>query len=185
MKKQLITLEGLSKAEQKVIIAKDVIANIKSAKYIASSGRYITAIYNKKGEPVSDEYGVKEKWATIKSCEVCGVGACLMSITKFKNNLTVGDLPVDVDGFEKKHKALLKSVFTPRELCMIEVMFEGKYRPNITNVGRDEMGADLDEITANKCLTFHDRTSNMFNSNKLLIAIMQNIINSNGKKVLP
>lgn len=177
-----VTLDGKTKEQQKVIVAKDVIAHMKADIYRAHTGSYITDIIDDeytslKWEDGTKDLNVKDNWERIAHCKVCGVGACLMSITKFKNELSFKDLPGNIQRFEDKHIKLLKSVFTPKELIMIEVAFEGYYNESSDNIGRDIMKGKLTDTERLKCMNLY---STHASSNNRLIAIMQNIITNKG-----
>ena len=190
MKKQpIVTLEGLTREQQKIVIAQDVIENIKAQKYIAETGSYIDDVEDARGNNMKynnrwKDEDVKAQWEQLGTCNVCGIGACLMSITKFKNNLTFGDLPSSLSQFEKVHIDLLSSIFTGVELAAIEAMFEGYYSNDKlgtssgNNIGRDEMGAVLSEDLIEYCLNFGD---NYGNEERTLLAIMQYIVDHNGE----
>lgn len=178
MKKPIkITLEGKTKAEQKVIIAQDVIGQIVANILKPKQGSYVVATI-KKSSKVQKSAGVKENYEALSKCEVCGVGACLMSITKFKNKLHFNDLPESADEFNQDSLDLLKSVFSPTELALIEIAFEKTNSNWAANVGKDRMGIKISYEQAFKAVEFGKKYRS---ASKRLIAIMQNIIDNKGK----
>lgn len=184
---EVITLVGKTRAQQKCIIAHDIINNINAQVYTANRGSYVNMISvteNNKWQDVRygelANAGVKENFSKIRSCTVCALGACLMSITKFNNRLTFNELPLGI-GWQGKQLKLLTDIFTPNELAKIEVAFEGKWSYDESNIGRDKLSAKLSDKTVNKIMKFHELYND---SEKRLVAIMESIIANKGKLVL-
>lgn len=178
-KKPVITLEGKTREEKKVIVAQDVIANILSGIYRATTGSYIENMRLNDDEVNNKEWSVRDNWSSIRSCAVCGVGACLISITKFNNKLSFNELPQQKSEFTDKSLQLLSEIFTPEELAIIEVAFEGSWEPSIHNIGRDLLHADVDTGKVANAMKFY-QGSNQY-SRERMIAIMQQIIDNNGE----
>lgn len=171
---------ALPKATQRVMIAKDVIENLKAKKYIANKGRYVEKVTVKgklKNEISISDVNVRDNWKSIDNCLVCGIGSCLMSVTKFKNRLTFGELPRGIHSFEDKHIKLLKSTFSPNHLTLIEVAFEGYYYKQSDNLGRDKMEAEVNQIEISRAKTFANQYED---NNERLEAIMRNIVTNKG-----
>jgi len=89
----------LSKKEQKIAIAKDVIAAIEAKVYKPKKGKYIETIklqtsrnllhyssYNNNLQGNNYD-SIQDNFEQIKSCTACALGLCILSITKFKNKL--------------------------------------------------------------------------------------------------
>lgn len=165
---------SLPKAEQRVLIAKDVIAQINIGKYKANTGNYIqdlkvsNSILNKDARKHINE---------IKSCEVCALGGCLISAVKFKNTLTVNQLKdlhdVLNDRISPQGK-LITSVFTKKQLQMIETAFEKGFSLWADAINDDNY---LTGDVYDKCTEFgykYDKDKDR------LLAIMKNIVTNKG-----
>lgn len=181
MAKKQLTVEqfnALSKAEQKVMVAQDVIAQLQAKKYKGNTGSYIDRI-QLTGKNIWRAQGddIQENFDKIKSCHVCGIGACIMSITKFKNKLTFGDIDAGASGMSMSTHRLLKSVFTIKEMTWIEGLFEGG-NTNYVGMVYDEYPLTYNDI--DNCMLFKNRNKS---ANKRLELIMQNIIDNKGRLV--
>ena len=167
----------LSAPEKRILIAKDVIKQIELKRYLAKSGSYIELPYTGKYRTLyNTNLDIKQNFEEIDNCEVCAMGACILSLTKIKNKLNFSDIGGTVTSLNKeKVKSLFNKTFTPRQLLMIETAFE-------KGTTGDKLGREfynhrltLDEIF--KCLNYAKKYSS---SKSLLIAIMQNIIDNKG-----
>lgn len=172
--------EALSKEEKKVLVAKDVLAQIKAGKYIANKGEYVK-IYN---TPIELSKDIKKNFNKIEKCYVCGIGACLMSITRFANKLTFEDVGIrfndyccneDVGISQNKIKSLLTSVFTEEEIATIESLFEGG------NTAYAEHNLGLNRRTREAIKYNYEYTLGDLQPKERLIYIMKNIIANKGK----
>ena len=79
-----------TKAQKRVMIAQDVLAQLKAKRYVAESGCWVQANYNT-AVPLADikyKDSVKELFAekTIESCNVCALGGLFMSCTNCTKN---------------------------------------------------------------------------------------------------
>lgn len=161
--------KSLSKAEQRVIIARDVIAQVIGKKYKPSTGSYLTLV-----NTFYNHWSVQEHIDEIE-CVCCALGACLISTTKFKNKLKFHD--VDALCSNSDSWKLLRGIFSPKQMNMIEYAFEVSH--NGSRVGEDSFGEynkhDYDERV--KCVDFG--RSFDYESDRL-IAIMKNIIKNKG-----
>lgn len=178
--KKVKPFSSLSKPEKRVAIAKDVLQQIKIGKYIAETGSYIGGIKFIGGEYISDmeNEDIQKNFKKIRKCEVCAMGACLMSVTKFANKLEFGDIGSSITELNNdKVKRLFASIFSPSQLLMIERAFEGD--SGGTTVGCDVF--DLDEYDfekqIEKCDEFY---KSYFEQEERLVAIMKNIIKNKG-----
>ena len=171
----------LSKAEQRILIAKDVIAQIKANKYKPAPGIYVTLKIPKSLDITKD---AKSNLENVENCVVCGVGACLVSTVKFKNTLTLHDLDHPTSSYKDSTKAakLLKSVFPPSQLALIETAFEREYCEgshwSSEPVDGGGIGGKLTDKQAYKAENFGDNYWD--SSTKRLLAIMENIITNAG-----
>lgn len=172
----------LPRAHKRVLIAKDVIKQLNTEKLIAHLGFYIS---NEIFELLdyNHEADVKKKYSKIKSCEVCALGACLLSATKFGNQLKLGDLKDVLLKENQNADKLLASIFSKNQMLMIETAFEGS---NGLKYAHDVLGESLDKEQIIKCVNFRysyvkdDNFISEENRKQLLIAIMQNIIKNKG-----
>ena len=173
IKKWNETFKKASKPEKKILIAKDVLANIKSKKYIASHGNYFNNLYELSLN-IGKNNDIQENFDKIENCECCALGACLISSTKYQNKLTFDDLGY---GSSTSNSWLqLKSIFTPREMAIIESCFEG-FDTNACRVATDKFYYELDSNTGIKCQDFHD---DYIDDEERLVAICKNIIKNKG-----
>lgn len=188
------SINNLSKEEQKVIIAQDVLDQIAARRYIANTGCYIRRM---NGSYTSYEDDIKENWDKIYSCEVCAIGACLMSITHYKNKLKFNQTPSCKYDWDKIYTELLTSVFTPEEVTIMEIMFEGVYEEGIDNIGRDILYYNTDSETTKKAIAWCEERRDEDNKDnedrkeekekedeQVLTAIMENIISNKGNIVI-
>lgn len=157
-----------SKAEQRVMIAKDVIAAIKASKYSAEQGTWVDILdYN----ATKFEEG-KELQAVIKdpafSCNVCAIGACFTSAVKLGDNCKINedmtlDRGVDIGnrGFDKD--PVIRRYFTPAQVSLIECAFE--------------LGGGWAGNTSDAAAAFGEKYD--YDDDRL-VAIMENIVKNNG-----
>lgn len=168
----------LTKAEMRVAVAKDVIAQIKAGRYEVQTGAYFNI-----SERVSDFFrglfglGIKDvgkeqmkdymKEITAEPCTVCAKGAAFLSYVKLFNKTPMsrifdgdGDFFGDADptdnGFD---------LFGDKAE-MMEAAFEG-----------DDINGVLSEAALEKALDFNARYGD---AESRLIAIMKNVIKNNG-----
>lgn len=127
--------ETLSKAEQRIEIARDVLAQLKAKTLIAESGVWVNILSsNKYGNTsnslfeMTEEKGHKndKEVAEVlekKKCRVCALGACFVSTVKKLDKLKMSDLENGQNDFAVLVKYLSK-VFSKDQLKLIEVAFE-------------------------------------------------------------
>ena len=124
-----------TKAQKRVMIAQDVLAQLKAKRYVAESGCWVQANYNS-AVPLADikyKDSVQDLFAekTIESCNVCALGGLFMSCTNFNNNTLLEDLDdvsEDLGNLideEEKLSNKLNKIFSTSQLKLIEVYFEG------------------------------------------------------------
>lgn len=107
----------MTKAEKRVAIAKDVIAQIKSQRLIPKNMEFLTlptaiTLETKVGD-------MRDVMLATPTCEVCAKGALFVCAVERMNNLTVGQYIIGADR-EYMHK-----IFTPKQWGLIECAFEG------------------------------------------------------------
>jgi hypothetical protein len=160
-----------TKAQKRVMIAQDVLAQLKAKRYVAESGCWVRIHYNPTTVAKTDsvqELFVEKK---IESCNVCALGGLFMSCTNFNNNTLLEDLDDASEELgnlideEEKLSNKLNKIFSTDQLKLIESYFEangGFFR-------------DYDE---------DDRIEVFYNKNssdkKRLQLIMENIVENNG-----
>lgn len=183
----------MTAAQKRVTIAKDVVAALNSKIYIANHSQYIKQM-QLDGEVM--ELGwmgahrlddIQQALPKIKECEVCAMGACIMSITKYENRLTFDDIGKTTDSMSSTTAEVVQEVFSANQLAMIEIMFEGYYSGvehpitnkicNGDNYGRDKLGAEVSGEDAQMCMRFHSKYDN---DDKRMRAIMQHIVDNAG-----
>ena len=76
---------SLPQHAQRILIASDVIENVKIGVYSPHEGSYIE-INSNQGAAFPDD--IQKDFDKINGCNVCAIGSCLLSLTKFKNTLT-------------------------------------------------------------------------------------------------
>lgn len=172
---------------QRIKVAKDVIAQLECNKYRPAKGNYVRYIYDKEGDSLTfSSKDIKSTFEEIKSCEVCALGACLMSTTKFKNKLKFYD--IDHGEFERsgsKVQELLLTIFTPFQIALIEGAFESGYRyTSSTRVAKHldydlrVSNEDISEELDQRVTAFYHRYNTSY---ERLEAIMENIIDNKGE----
>ena len=180
--------------EKAVLVAKDVLLQIKAKRYIPSTGRYIMF-----QDDIPFEGSIKENFDQIPECEVCALGSMLMSSTHLGNILTTDDIGSNPDGDDlresKKITKLFSSIFTDKQLLLIESTFEGYSEfkgmgDSKTDIKKryqeDFIYEELSDRYSTETLTFDETLAcEMFfrkyhDSDKRLNAICRNIIKNNG-----
>lgn len=152
------------------MIAKDVLAQIKTKRYFAESGCWVEANINADCKRnLKDEDSVQKLFAEkkIESCNVCALGGLFMSCTNLNNNTAIQDLLNEyyIGDFVRNNVKLsngLNRIFTQKQLMLIETYFEGS-----------EGYFKVDD----------EKTSDFFvnhSDDERLEMIMQNIIDNNG-----
>lgn len=177
--------------ERAVLVAKDVIAQVKSGRYKPNTGHYLNlirgldSIFSEEYELLNRAKGegldVKENFHLIPNgCTACAIGATILSCTHLGNKLKFSDLELSITGISDLDKApikeLLVSVFSPEQLLMIETAFEG-WRGDSDRYAINILGVHLDRNVYRVCDAFYDKYDN---STARIIAIYQNIIDNNG-----
>lgn len=172
-----------TKPQRRVMIAKDVIAQLNTKQLVAASGSYVAL--NDAAKNIDSDESVKSNYAKIKKCNVCALGACLMSATKFGNILSFEDISatnmVDTHN-DHPSKRLFKKIFTPKQLLMVESTFEGDNSEQM-RYAYDAFGATLSDKESELCFSFFKRNfprKRKFSDDFRLRAIMENIIKNKG-----
>lgn len=119
----------LSPAEKRVQIARDVLAQLRSKRLIATAGTWLSAEYGDDlftREDVDNNVELQEILKKQESCEGCALGGMFMCAVERHNKLKVGNMESPRDGQASEEDAIkyLKKFFTVAQLDEIEAAFE-------------------------------------------------------------
>jgi hypothetical protein len=124
-----------TKAQKRVMIAKDVLAQIKAKRYIPEAGTWVDINYNHFGSEmqIGEECSVQELFSekTIESCQVCALGGLFMSCINLNNSTLFKELDEAAnclgDWIAKNLKLSnnLNTIFSRDQLILIELYHEG------------------------------------------------------------
>lgn len=159
---------SLTKAEKRIEIAKDVLSMISDKRKTIVRGIYLN-IYN---EDILG--GSAQKYVDEISCECCALGACLLSATKYMNQLTIGEIHF-VNSENSDVWGILNKVFSAKQLGLIEYAFEGSF--DGTRVSMDSFSFYNEDIDIKSAVMFGRGYEN---DEERLTAIMENIIKNRG-----
>ena len=117
-----------NRMRKRVMIARDVLAQISAGKMIVTQGTYLILGDNRRLEEKDQNKELCDLLSGVK-CEVCAIGAAFVSGVKFKDKLKVneasppwsGDLVID----DHKMTEYLSGIFTEEEMREFERIFEG------------------------------------------------------------
>ncbi len=165
--------QNISRAEKRILVAKDVIAQIKAGRFEVATGGFV---YMELPDSIKNTDSIQNLFITgeIPNCKCCGMGAVMMSCTLFKNKETVKDIEQDFEDLgisvfdtdNHRFKNGLLGIFSRPQLRAIELAFE---------LGYGYCGENNNFDT--KCIEFGDKYEN---EKTRLIAIMENIIMNGG-----
>ena len=171
-------------AQKRVLIAQDVIAQIKAKRFIAESG--IWAIPSYKDNVVLDgDESVQKLFATkeLESCNVCALGGLFMSCANLNNTTTSDDLNCEADSLGeiisegRDISNGLHKFFSKKQLMLIEIYFE-RNQGYFTNCNVEFDSRFLKSIDFDHVRSFGEKYGG--DDNKRLKAIMENIVANNG-----
>jgi hypothetical protein len=183
--------KGAAAAEKRVLIAKDVIAQVKAGRFKASSGSWVYPLTRSGRDWFLSNLSVEEDESVqklflegdIPKCECCALGAMFMSCTLYNNKTTAIELEDVRFSFsdyveEGSFSNGLSKFFSKDQLRLIESAYEG-------NCGAFylEQTASWEEeglLPGDKTAGWMDRLPD---DKKRLVAIMENIIKNKGKFV--
>lgn len=175
-----------SQAEQRVIIAKDVLEWIRERKLEPWSGTYINvkAVPRVDGSATEPRIPVGEvSTVNSDSCYACGLGA-LFALTAERGPFEVKDAYDGSGGLADGMRQMLAPYFSPKQLTLIECAFERS-----TGFSYDDDGTCFGELleaanfgrAVDRALTDLDGPTRPENTDRRVMrAIMQNIIDNNG-----
>lgn len=167
----------MTRAEQAVAVAKDVIEQVQSQKYYPSKGTYLKMPDLEKYEGKKLPASLQEVLET-QQCDVCAIGGVFASMVRLGNTVrtykVVEDCAVSVNADYLIKK--LEGIFSPTELRAMEFVFEG------TNVGFDRCSVNYSSVS----LYAKDMRSKYPNNpTARLVAVMQNVVDNGGRFVVP
>lgn len=133
LRKSNAAFKKATKAEKRVMIAKDVLTQIKAKRYIAESGTWVDPNWNIRNE-IDGTESVQKLFAdrTIETCNVCALGSLFMSCTNLNNNTCISDIHYGgecsllgerIEEGDTLSNGLNK-IFSKKQLQLIEVYFE-------------------------------------------------------------
>lgn len=183
IKKTNAEFKKATKAQKRVLIAQDVLAQIKAKRYVAESGIWVQPNWSCKinASQIQVTDSVQKLFAekAIDTCNVCALGGMFMSCTNLNNNTTVEQLEDDQAGLgeaiERGEKLSngLNQIFSKKQLEFIEIYFEngGGWFGDYGFTGRS-IGEDQNHVEA-----FYEKYPN---HDDRLKEIMKNIVANNG-----
>jgi len=176
---------NLPREEKAILVAKDIIEQIKIGRYIPNSGQYISGVRSYNGNDFELESELCDVFDEIKECKVCALGATILSATHLGNRLKIEDLNINYGAnvYRLKHKkvvGLLDSIFSDETLFLIESCFEGfvqgddRYAVDVKGLDEDSFDGDI----LDACDDFKEKYKD---TEDRLIAICNNIIANGGE----
>jgi hypothetical protein len=178
---------------QKVAIARDVIAQVKARRYIATSGTYISRLGIDEDTKGDLQQIIKKKLTRRAPCDVCALGSAFISTVrlydKFQlNSKTNSDGEIEYRAMRRK----LEQFFSKIELGIIEASFEiseDHIPTRKSDRHGNNYGAEIPkwlavetEFTSDSA-TYRDFLEQMDESDRL-IWIMESIIELDGRPTL-
>ena len=150
----------LSKKQQRIAIAKDVLKQIKLKRYKAQPDTYVNILgLRNKGYNLGSSSQFQEALLTENpSCNVCGIGAAFCSMAR------LGD---GVNLWSDYHDKLL-AMFSRRQVYLIEAAFEGK------QIRFDSRLSSTDQKSTREFYRKYSKSSDR------LAAIFRNILRNEG-----
>ncbi len=149
--------DALPESEQRVVIAKDVIAQLHEGRYFAEMGNWVEpdedVEYSK--EALTDEY--------TPVCKVCGLGALFLSAVRFGNGFRArpGSMLLVT-----QIESVLIDIFNHDQISLIEQAFEQ---------GRGQYSGDEGAIHFGQQYDYDEER---------LLAIMNNIVRNDGEFIV-
>jgi hypothetical protein len=179
----------MNKYTQRILIANDVIQQIRAKTLIARRG-----YYNVDPDSVSDvKFGlgdnddIQNAVCKLKECTVCAKGALLIAQIKRFDKVTLGHFAKACSfyGCESASSPLTR-LFTPRQMAEMEYIFEGEHHSWNTSLKSHEY-VKLNAFKEELCQRFTQGV-NLYdgygNADDVLIAIMEKIIDNDGRRIV-
>ncbi len=165
------TFKQMAPWEQRIAIARDVIAQINAKKFIATNSVYAKIASKTCSIDSQINKSLKEGKLT---CQVCALGSLMMSHVNKTNHLTLRQLRDTEDEYELS-KDRLKGIFSVDQLNLIELAFEGWIVNNENQKLRTDWGYTALGRIGEEFFDKYER------SDERLIAICRNIIRFRGR----
>lgn len=160
----------LSAAAKRVAIAKDVLSQLKSEIYYARSGSYWRFPLCYDTARLLDQDSLVEASGHGDYCQVCGIGAAVMSAIRCFNKHRVSS----VNGCDPRAAInVLSDYFSKRQMALIEAAFEP--RSDSFRVA-DELEFNRDKL-CERTEEFHTKH---YNDTERMVAIFKNIVRNKG-----
>jgi hypothetical protein len=196
-KKEIEKLKELNKvfkksspAMKRVIIAQDVIAQLKAKKFIAIPGQYLKIVTKESEYSLEGYFRLKldeeptELQKIIQTpniqCNVCAIGSCFSSLINIKDNFELNtNNSYEITDNENNNGMTeeLEKYFSLEQLKMMEIAFECWDIPYYV-INYFEQN-DIEYL-----MNYSEKFGKKYKkANNRLIAIMQNIIKNNGEFV--
>lgn len=180
IKKRKAIWRATTKPQRRILVARDVIAQIKADRLLPMKGRWIDLYRDWSSAAYYDTMDSMQEVVLAKKakCQVCALGSIMASMVLFKNMVTIGNIDRDFDYYRlrkfkrRKDNVGIRALFSRDQLELIEGAFEmgsglhGTLKQHVK--GWEEAKAFG--------VKFNDSTSR-------LIAIMKNIIKNKGEFV--
>ena len=149
----------LTKAQQRVAIAKDVISQVNAEKILASSTYFSWGDASFNEEKVADANLDMSECVSQVQCEVCGIGSLFVGAVRLADKLKFADFDSSWSGCRGQEADYLAQWFDDKQLNLVEDYFERNNRSE----GEDSpiYGEESDD--------------------KRLIMIMENIVSNKGR----
>ena len=178
-----------TKAQKRVMIAQDVLAQIKAKRYVAEPGMWVVPTFSENFCNTDSDPGkesVQQLFASkeIESCNVCALGGLFMSCTNLNNHTTYSQFNSESEdigaliGYEEGLSNELDVFFSKNQLTLIEIYFEdGEGYFSIDNETVDTGSRFYKSIDFDHVNSFNDKYQD---DDDRLKAIMKNIVENNG-----
>ena len=164
-----------TKAEKRVMIAKDILKYVDSQIIQAKAGKYVTL-----SEAANLNYtaSAQEELHKIPKCNVCALGSMAYAHVVRKNECSLGSLNL-ISQYRVKES--VRHIFSNKQLSLIECAFES------SDIRRSAYYLDISQEARSKAINFRNnndcpkyRGNKKNNDPKALELIMKNIIKNKG-----
>lgn len=171
IKRRNTRFDRASAAQRRVMVAQDVIDQLKIGRMSACTGTWVDA-YDNTVDGTADANLQKAVLGNEVSCEVCGLGSLMVSLVLFKNKVKTEDAeylnPTSEDS--DAPDAGLSAVFSQEQMELIEIAFE-----------QGEGAYDVETAVHRAAQAFGEQHED---ENQRLRAIMTNIVQHKGEFVV-
>jgi hypothetical protein len=176
----------MNKFTKRILLANDVIQQLDSGRLSAFTGLLLSnrterILSNKTGQ--ADGKGLQAKVCSLKKCEACANGSLFLAyIGRFNTVTTIAN----IDYENVQTETPLADVFDHEDLDEIEYLFEGY---NYSWHGAEFTRSQLKKMNDFRVLVLGDSRHRITNltkveRNTLLRAIMEQLIENDGRKVI-